>query len=279
MRAHLKACAAYLGRDVRQPPQAAAQGSPSLVGNALGPDLGPEPATFDPVQQMQQRVASERLRLKLREIEAAHQEIDAREAARRRAELDAQRGQAEGAQAAAREREAERLRIEAGARSRREAEEAKQRARAHRRTVIQTVKQKVVDEWIGRFSIDPFLTAQILQAVEAALFPLPVRELPEAELVRIAAASRDRLVAEARAHDAARLAEIERQRALVRFGLDYANRELREVEDLGTLDRLRIEARVKEELQDVTGEESRAEIQAWVDEILEGEGLEPVDDD
>jgi len=252
---------------------------PSLVGNALGPDLGPEPATFDPVQQMQQRVAAERLRLKLREIEAAHQEIDAREAARRRAELDAQQGQAESAQAAAREREAERLRIEAGVRARREAEEAKQRAQAHRRTVIQTVKQQVVDEWIGRFSIDPFLTVQILQAVEAALSPLSVRELPEAELVRIAAATRDRLVAEARMHEAARQQQIERQRTLVRFGLDYANRELRDVEDLGTLDRLRIEARVKDELQGVTGEESRAEIQAWVDEILEREGLEPVDDE
>jgi len=228
---------------------------------------------------MQQRVASERLRLKLREIEAAHQEIDAREAARRRAELDAQRGQAEGERSAAREREAERLRIEAAARARCEAEEAKQRAQAHRRAVIQSVKQQVVDEWIGRFSLDPLLTVQILQAVEAALSGLPVGELPEAELVRIAAAARDRLVAEARAHDAARLQGVERQRALIRFGLDYAGRELREVEDLETLDRWRIESRVKDELRDVTGEESRTEIQAWVDEILEGEGLEPIDGD
>jgi len=227
---------------------------------------------------MQQRVASERLRLKLREIETAHQEFDAQEAARRRAELDARREQEEKAQRFAREREAERASAETAARVRRETEEQKQRAQAHRRAVIQSVKQKVVDEWIGRFSIDVVLTARILQAVEAALSPLPISELPEGELVRIAEGARDRLVSEARTHEAVKLQQIERRRGLTRFGLDYAIRELRLTEGLGAFDRSRIEARVKEELQDVTGEESRSEIQAWIDEILEEEGLEHIDE-
>ena len=279
VRAHLKACAAYQGRDLRQPPEPAALGRPSLVGTALTQDFASEGPAFDPVQQMQQRVAAERLRLKLREIEQAHGELDAREAARRKQEIEFQARQTEAVGAAEREREAAKLREESSARARREAEEAKQRLQATRRAIIQDVKHAVVDQWINRFSASSELKAQILQATEAALSPLPVQELPKAELVQIAEGVRERLYGEAQRAEQARIALQQKRQSLVQFGVDYAGRELRDVEGLEFTERWRIETRIKEELREVTGEETRAEIVAWVEEIFEEEGLELADDD
>lgn len=123
------------------------------------------------------------------------------------------------------------------------------------------------------------MAAQVRARREADDAKERAHALPEAGLVQIAEGVRTRLVAEARESEAARQRVAERQRELVKFGMDYANRELRAADGLEAFERWRIEARVKEELRDVTGEESRVEIQGWVDEILEDEGLEPVDGD
>jgi len=278
VRAHLRACAAYLGTSPRQEPEALVLGRPSLVGNALTQGNDPEGGAFDPVQQLQKRLAAERVRLKLREVEQAHKELDAREAAKRRQERETQTRQREAERAEKGEREALRMREESAAHARREAEEAKERLRAKRREIIQDIKRTVVDEWWGRLNASTELEAQIKQAIEAALVPLPVQELPKAELVQIAEGVRERLYRQAvEAQNAA--AALARQReALQRHGQEYAERELREIEDLEITERWQIEARVREEMQELTGEESRADIVARVDEILEDEGLE-IDDD
>jgi hypothetical protein len=278
VRAHLKACAAYLGTSPRQEPEALVLGRPSLIGNALTQEAEPEGSAFDPVQQLQKRLAAERVRLKLREVEQAHQELDAREAAKRRQEREGQSRQLEVERAEKREREALRLREESAARTRREAEEAKERLRAKRREIIQEVKRTVVDAWWGRLNASDELQAQIKQAIEAALTPLPVQELPKAELVQIAEGVRERLYRQAVEAQNAAAARAQQKQALQRHGQEYAERELRQTEGLEITERWQIEARVKEELQELTGQESRADIVARVDEILADEGLE-IDDE
>jgi len=228
---------------------------------------------------LQKRLAAERVRLKLREVEQAHKELDAREAAKRRQERETQTRQREAERAEKGEREALRMREEAAARARREAEEAKQRLSAKRREIIQDIKRTVVDEWWGRLNASAELEAQIKQAIEAALVPLPVQELPKAELVQIAEGVRERLYRQAVEAQNAAAVRAQKKQALQRYGLEYAERELRQTEGLELTERWQIEARVKEELQELTGEESRAEVVAWVDEILEDEGLEIDDED
>ncbi len=278
VRAHLKACAAYLGTSPRQEPEALVLGRPSLIGNALTQEGEPEGSVFDPVQQLQRRLAAERVRLKLREVEQAHKDLDAREAAKRRQERETQTRQWEAERAEKREREALRMREEADARTRQEAEEARERLSAKRREIVQDIKRTVVDEWWGRLNASAELEAQIKQTIEAALVPLPVQELPKAELVQIAEGVRERLYRQAVEAQNAAGARARQREALQRHGQEYAERELRETEGLEITERWQIEARVKEELLKLTGEESRADIEAWVDEILEDEGLE-IDDE
>ncbi len=279
VRAHLKGCAAYLGTYPRHEPKALVQGTPSLVGSALTQEVEPEGSVFDPVQQLQKRVAAERLRLKLREVEQAHKELDAGEAAKRRQELETQTRYAEAERAAERQQEALRMREESAARTRWEAEEAKQRLSTKRREIIQDVKRTVVDEWWGRLNASAELQAQIKQTIEAALVPLPVQELPNAELVQIAEGVRERLYRQAVEAQNAAAALAQQRQALQRHGQEYAERELRQTEGLELTERWQIEARVREELQELTGAESRADILAWVDEILEDEGLESDDEE
>src|SRR5690349_520961 len=80
VRAHLKSCSAYLDRpqkpakadSLRQLPV----GSGTLGNGSLGKDLdGPDESDL-PLRQLQQRLAAERVRLQLREVEDAHAELD-----------------------------------------------------------------------------------------------------------------------------------------------------------------------------------------------------------
>jgi len=278
VRAHLKACAAYLGRFTRQPalPEASAD-LPAPDRMVFPVDVQDE--TFDPVTKMRQHVAAEKLRLTLREIRQAHGELDAREDAHQRAASEQAAREAQARTAAEREREAARARAASEAVARREAEEVKERRKAARREAIQQVKAKVMDEWWGRYRVSSELKAQILQAIESALAPLAVDELPQAELVQIAEGVRDRLKNEAEAIQNAAAARVQKQRELQRYGLEYARRELGDVDGLDWAERWRIEALIQEELKELTGDESRVEVMAWVDEILDGEGLEDGDED
>jgi hypothetical protein len=293
VRAHLKGCTAYLNRTPKHEPEAASLrdasvrqdslGSPSLE-SALG--AGDEPAypgEFDPVRDIARRIAAERLRLQLRQIEEAHGEMD--RAARAR-ECERQREvekQAESSHAAEREREAARQR-EVQARQAQEGRaNTEQQRRNRRREVIQDIKNEVVERWPLRVFIGGDLFAQILQEIERVLSPLPVDELPHDELIQIAKGARDRLHGEAtRAEQHAQQQaqqRSERKQQLHQHGVDYAKRELRDVEDLDGLARWRIELCVNRELGDITGDETTADIEDRVDDILDREGLEYGDDE
>lgn len=279
VRAHLKACAAYLGNAPRQAvlPQGAAA---TLSGDHPATPVYDLPAdAFDPVRQMRQSVAAEKLRLQLREIRDAHGEFDSREQARQRAITEAESRESQARQATEREREAVRVKAQSEAQARQRAEDAKHQLAARRREVIQDVKRTVIEHWFGRLSASAELKAQMLQAIEAALAPLAVQELPKAELVLIAETVRDRLNQAAIDTQRGIQALAEKKQLLQRYGNDYADQELKSVEDLEFSERWRIESRIRQELQDLTGQESRADVKAWVDDILDEEGLENADDE
>jgi hypothetical protein len=70
-----------------------------------------------------------------------------------------------------------------------------------------------------------------------------------------------------------------RRQRLMQHGQEFAARELRDVEGLSFMDIWKIENRVREELASVKGDETMADIEDWVDEILESEGIESDEDD
>src|SRR5258706_4950990 len=91
VRAHLKGCLPYLNRPPRQIPEAPSLGEASVRDDSLGtPNLGNVSreshdslnVASDLVRQYGQRIAAERLRLQLRELEEAHAELDRRAEAR-----------------------------------------------------------------------------------------------------------------------------------------------------------------------------------------------------
>jgi len=278
VRAHLKACAAYLGRFMRQPrsPEGA---DPVPSSTAFGVLTEAPEANFDPVTKMRQQVAAEKLRLTLREIHQAHGELDEREEARQKASSKQQALEAQASAAAERQREAVRTRAAIEAAARYKADESKERRKAARRQAIQDAKRQAVDEWWGKFRLSSELRAQILQGIEAALAPLSVDELPPAELTQIAEGVRDRLYNQAMAAQNALALRVQQKQALQQYGLEYARSELRDVEGLDWSERWRIESVVQDELKGLTGDESRLEVSSWIDEILECEGLQYDDRD
>jgi flagellar biosynthesis GTPase FlhF len=285
VRAHLKACAAYQNRPGSAQPKAARLrhgdiGSNSVGNSALGNALGDDiESTFDPVRELQQRVASGRLTLQLREVEDALTDRERRaqdnERERQRAE---ERAAGQAALAEREQEEARRAAADAAIRQeRREAAELERRKK--RRDVIQEVKRQAVDNWYYRLQVASDVKARILTAIEQALSPLPVEDLPIAELVQIAEGVRDPIYrAVKNIEDQATKSAAQRVR-LMQHGNDYAARELRAVEGLSVSDRWRIEALVKRELEAVAGSETNAEIEDWVDDIFEDEGIEADDED
>jgi hypothetical protein len=233
----------------------------------------PHADAFDPVRQMRQSVAAEKLRLQLREIRGAHNELDAREETRRRAASEQQSREAQARLAVEREREVARQQAQRDEQARQRIEESKQQFAAKRREIIQDVKNTVVNQWFGGWDVSAALKAQMLQAVEAALATLPVQELPKAELLQIAQVARDHLHARAKNYQRKAEALANNRQSLQRYGIEYAEQELTNTEGLELATRLRIESIIKLELQEITGQESRVEIKAWVDRVLDDEGL------
>lgn len=288
VRAHLKGCLPYLNRPPRQIPEAPSLGETSVRDDSLGtPNLGnasgeshdsPDVAS-DLVRQFGQRIAAERLRLQLRELEEAHGELDRRTEARQLQEQREIEKQAEARRLADQERDATRQREVQARQARESRANADEQKRHRRRGAIQEVKGEVVDRWPYGASISITLKAQILQEIERVLTPLPVDELPLDELVKIAQGTRDRLHGDAvRAEQHAQRQAQERQR-LQQHGLDYAKHALRDVDDLDVLATWRIEQRVSRELAEIVGDESIAEIEDWVDDILDDEGIGFDEDD
>jgi len=185
-------------------------------------------------------------------------------------------------------------------------EEAAEARKQRRRAIIQRVKDRVIGQWwSSRYAIPAETKAQALLELDRALMALAVDELPERELVQIAEGIRDRLYGPVtRAQDAARRLEQHRrqevqvqarqaaeQRArevhqeqqaeetrtlgkqrLLRDALGLARQELDDVEDLDPRDRQEILAGVQRELEAaLTGSESKRDVEARVDEILDAE--------
>jgi hypothetical protein len=289
VRAHLKSCAAYQARRGNaSPPKASLrdhrQGYDSL-GNEEGLDPAPasgrvpEEGPFDPVQHLGQRLAAERIGLQLREVEEARDELDRRKEAKEHERQQQADQKAAAERTAARDREnAQRLAAEnQRARERRDA--AERQRQTQRREIIQSVKDAVVNRWFAPIQNRSDLQARSLDAIERKLSHLAVEELPRSELMLIAEAVRDavyRPAVEAVQH-AQKLAA--RRPSLIEHGCSYAGRELRRAEGLKISEVWEIERRVREELAEVEGDETMAEIENWVDDILENEGIGWDEDD
>lgn len=221
-------------------------------------------------------------------MDEAEADLDRKVEAKERERQRIAEQQADGPRWAAQEREVERARAEQARLARERQEEVRQR----RRDRIQAIKQAVLNEpFAKRFGV-PDLSAQIFQAIERAMFGLPVDELPDHELAAIARAARDRVYRKAEAAmdeaDAAKREAqsraqqlAERRRRLIQQGTEFAKRELETVEDLSALDRLSIQLRIERELQEIAGDETWADVEDIIDEIFEAEGIDfdEADDD
>jgi hypothetical protein len=289
VRAHLKGCIAYQARrgNASLPKASLRQrrhGHYSL-GNEEGPDSAldpvglPEERPFDLVRHLGQRLAADRIGLQLREVEEARDELDRRKEAK---ELERQQQAEQKASAermAAREREnAQRLAAE-NQRVREHREAAERQRQRQRRDIVQNVKDQVLERWFAPVQGRSDLKARALDEIERKLSALAVEELPRSELILIAEAARDAVYrpavqAEQQSRDMAA-----RRHGLIEHGCSYAGRELRRAEGLKITDVWAIERRVREELAAVEGDETTTEIEDWVDDILDDEGIGWDEDD
>lgn len=284
VKAHLKSCAAYRSRR-SLPSRRAARPQISIIEPNGHADGDPDASTEDPdgsdlpLRQLQRHLSSERIRLQLRELDGANEDLNRQAEAKRDAHRRTVEEEAQAARAAVQAEQEARERA-ADAAARQERREAAERERqAKRRNTIQEVKRRAVDDWYGGFLMPSDLKPRIRIAIEKALEPLPVEELPLSELVQLAEGIRDSLYREAKAGvDEATRRTAQRER-LIQHGIHYAERELREIDGLDVLVRWRIERLVKDELAAVTGDETTDDIEVWVDEIFEDEGISWDDED
>ncbi|MGH6888561.1 MAG: hypothetical protein ACREHF_05115 [Rhizomicrobium sp.] len=236
-------------------------------------------APFDPVRQLGQRLAAERIRLQLREVEDAHSELDHRTESKKQERDRLAREQIEAAQASERERIADQRRAEASRRERAEREAQEQAARQRRREAIQNVKRQVVDFWWPDVVARSDLKSRVLKEIEIGLEPLPVEDLPQSELVLIAEGIRERLYAAAKSAEQNAQRSAARRNGLIAYGTDYAARELRAVDGLPLSDIWRIEQQVRSDLATIDGSETRIDIEDRVEAIFEEEGIGLDEDD
>ena len=144
---------------------------------------------------------------------------------------------------------------------------------AGRRRIIQRVKDEVLG-WRAWASPRPpaEVKARALQEIERELSALPVEELPRHELIQIAEGVRDRVYRPAVQEREEARNRPERKRALIQRGVAYARRELAGAEGLDYADRLRIRSAVERRLQqEISGQESEAQVRELVDLVLDEE--------
>ena len=202
------------------------------------------------------------------------------------------------------------LRALLAAHEKRRQNEAAEAKRLKRRQIIQRVKDRVVGQWRpAGYTIPAETKARALTDIERELSALPVDELPEWELVQLAEGVRDqrygpvmraqddaqrledqrrreaqeasRRVAEQQATEARERQQAEaRAAALVQYGSDFAYEALQEVGDLDEQEQQRLLQRVERKLADqLSGGESKRDVQGLVDTILDEELGEADDDD
>ena len=83
------------------------------------------------------------------------------------------------------------------------------------------MKRQVLDWWWPDVTARTELNSRALAAIEKGLAPLPVEDLPHAELVIIAEGIRDQLYREAKATEQTAQRSASRRRDLIAFGKDY----------------------------------------------------------
>ncbi len=313
VRAHLKSCQPYLEqRTARQAPETAGTRLPSRDPRAEGSvgaaprrdgsrqgELGIMPLEIlsdptlmgaDPLRQLDEEIAMTKRRIDLRQLQETEDELDRRAKAK---EAEQQRAAATASHADQEKQDARQRELDQRkAREAREWDEARRKQRF--RDNITAAKKEAIDKWCYRTSVSSALTAEILVEIEQELSALPAGEMPLGELVRIAIGIRDRRYNEhCQAELDASLRELEeqglkiqrdqqqsaRRQTLIQHGMSYARREIDGVEGLDYFEKRRIEQRVQTELDEVTGEEGRAEIEDWVEDILDREGIGYDDED
>ena len=267
VRAHLRHCAVYRGRQAKMRPR-----QPRLPVGRPVPQVDEPEADFDRVDDTPPRIQ-----------EATSPPPDT--------------GMAD-------------LRALLAAHEKRRQDEAAEAKKQKRRQVIQRVKERVVGQWQSAgYTIPAETKARALTDIEHELSALPVDELPEWELVQLAEGVRDqrygpvmraqddaqrledqrrreaqevsRRVAEQQANEARERQQAEaRAAALVQYGSDFAYEALQDVGDLDEQDQQRLLQRVERELADqLTGGESKRDVQGLVDRILDEELGESDDDE
>jgi len=282
VRAHLRGCAAYKQRPRNGQTSlgSAPSGNASLREDSLRqrePQADANGA-FDEVSLLENRLAAERLKLQLRGVETAHEELD------ERAEAKAKQRERQAEESLRATQLAERERLEAERRNRqvqieRERREKAQRERQEqRRAIIQRVKREATELWWPNVADRTSLKGDVLAEIETALSALAVEELPLDELVLIAQGIRDKRTREAERMEEAANELAARRTRLIQHGTDYADRELVAIEGLSALDKWSIRDRIKSELSGIQGNETTGQIEDLVDDVLEAEGL-GLDDD
>jgi hypothetical protein len=288
VRAHLKGCADYQARPGKSPAIAGSLrqrgGGAASLGNersdggwADGQDQSDPP--FDPARQLAKRLSAERIRLQLREVEEAHAELDRRAQAKERERQQQVEQQALARRTAERDRENARRLADENRREKERRDTAESQQRARRRDILQEVKRRVMETWIAPIIGRPDLKARALQEIGRELGALAVDEVPMEELVLIAEAIRDRIYREPVQAERDARERADRRQGLLDHGCGYASRALRQVEGLSFSEKFSIEKRVRDDLAEIEGHETTGEIEDWVDEILEAEGLGWDEDD
>lgn len=290
LRAHLKSCAAYQARRANASlPKASLRdlrhGHDSLSNDEEGPDSAPasvrslEESPFDLVRHLGQRLAAERISLQLREVEDARDDLDRRKETQERERQQHAEQKALAERMAARERDTAQRLADQNKRAKEHREAAERQRQRQHRDIIQNVKDEVVNRWFAPVQGRSDLKARALDEIERKLSAVPVEELPRSELILIAEAARDavyRPAVQAEQHSREMAA---RRQGLIEHGSSYAGRELRRAEGLKITEVWQIERRVREELAAVEGNETTAEIEDWVDDILDDEGIGWDEDD
>ena len=119
--------------------------------------------------------------------------------------------------------------------------------------------------------------ADALRAIEADLAPLPVEELPPAEVVQIARAARERIYEGARRKAREREQRSARRAALIQVGLRSAREILAEELD-DWIERWQSENEIKSLLEKkLTGDETEFEVLAIVERAIPETGPEDLD--
>ena len=228
---------------------------------------------------MRDELEAEQARLGLRKIKADHGRLDEEEEERARRK----RQQQQAARQERMERELARERAAQEAEERRQREAAEAERRRHRRQIIQQVKQKVMGwAWTKvpfAVTIPEEAESRAFTEIERELADLPVEETSERELVDAAERMLDRVYKpaidaqrreqEARRREAEEARRMEeKKRRLVEHGRTYAQDRFNE-EGIDALYSLGAMLKLPTALEDqLTGTESRAQVEQAVEEIL-----------